>query len=40
MKKQEITFVQVVKVGCGIDVHRDIIVKPAYHGDPCRANTP
>jgi len=26
MKKQEITFVQVVKVGCGIDVHRDIIV--------------
>ncbi|GAB4452960.1 MAG: hypothetical protein Fur0028_08450 [Bacteroidales bacterium] len=26
MKKQEIKFIQVVKVGCGIDVHRDIIV--------------
>jgi transposase len=26
MKKQVIEFIQVVKVGCGIDVHRDIIV--------------
>jgi len=26
MKAKEINFIQVVKVGCGIDVHRDIIV--------------
>ena len=26
MKQQEIRFTQVVKVGCGIDVHKDIIV--------------
>ena len=26
MKKETVQFVQVVKIGCGIDVHKDIIV--------------